>query len=276
MLKRRGKIQLLGTINLMGKIIHMRVLFLFLSIWPYFTVSAQYEKSFATLNNKTVLSRLFDEVTYNSNQEALWKPNYSERINMPVSDDGFCHTVLDTTLYYTTENEEHAVLIFATYEYQNGERTSCHVCSPRISVATFIQEDNKSWSIEQFRKDFVGLGAWGEMLGQLSIEKLGEDFYCLKVQSAIDGNQGYMCSVTSYYSLNNYDYLSEVFSFVYYDSNEGAMEDGNGYTEKVKIRTIPSNESYYLIEENSQRTDRNVSVVRTFRYSEDDGRYIPL
>jgi hypothetical protein len=145
-----------------------------------------------------------------------------------------------------------------------------------LSVATFIQEDNKSWRIEQFKKDFVGLGAWGEMLGQLSIEKLGEDFYCLEVQSAIDGNQGYERGITTFYSLNNYDQLHEVFSFVYYDSNEGAMEDGKGYTEKTKIRTTPTNESYYLIELNAQRSDRKVSVVRKFRYSEDDGRYISL
>lgn len=245
-------------------------------LFVFDAVKGQDEKSFTSLDTKTIISRLFDNPTFNSNQEALWKPNYSERINMPVSDDGFCHTVLDTTLYYITENEKHAVLIFATYEYQNGERTSCHACFPLLSVATFRQEDNKNWHIEQFKKDFVTLGAWGEMLGQMGIEKLGEDFYCLKVQSAVDGNQGYERGITSFYSLNNYEQLNEVFSFVYYDSNEGAMEEGKGTTEETGIRILPTNDVYYLIELNSQCTDRKVPVVSKFRYSEDDGRYIPL
>ena len=232
------------------------------------------ESNFQNLDSKTVLSRLFDNPTFNSKQEALWQPNYSERINMPVSDDGFCHTVLDTALYYTSGNEKQAVLIFATYQYQTGVRTSCHVCSPLLSIATFRQEDNKGWSIEQFKKEFIGMGAWGDRLGRLGIEKLGDDFYCLKVQSAVDGNQGYERGITSYYSLNSYDRLNEVFSFVYYDSNEGAMEDGKGYTEETSLKVMPEEDSYFGIELSSKRTDRKLIVKKKYKYSEEEERYI--
>lgn len=222
------------------------------------------------------MSRLFDHPSFNSKQEALWKPNYSERINMPVSDDGFCHTVLDTTLYYTSGNEKQAVLIFATYQYQTGVRTSCHVCSPLLSIATFRQADNKNWSIEQFKKDFIGMGAWGDRLGRLRIEKLGDDFYCLKVQSAVDGNQGYERGITSYYSLNSYDRLDEVFSFVYYDSNEGALEEGKGFTKETTMKLIPTADSYFCIELRTKLSGGKNTVIKKYKFSEDERHYVPI
>lgn len=234
------------------------------------------ETVFQRLDYKTVILRLFDKVTFDSNQEALWMPNYAERLNMPVSEDGFCHTVLDTTLYYTSENEKHALLVFGTYQYQNGVRTSCHVCSPLLSIATFRQENNKSWRIEGFKKDFVGLGAWGKRLAHLEIENLGADFYSLKVQSAVYGNQGYERGVISLYSLNSYDQFNEIFSFVYYDSNEGAIEDGKGYTDKTTMKITPTADGYFGIELSTKRSGGKNTVIKKYKYSEDERHYIPL
>ena len=262
----------MSTMNLNNTKILIIAFLLFMSD----VVKGQDERFFSHLDYKIVMSSLFDNATFNSMQEALWKPNYSERINMPVSDDGFCHTVLDTTLYYSSASEKHAVLIFATYEYHNGIRTSCHVCSPLLSIATFRQEDNKSWIIEQFKKDFIGLGAWGKKLGQLSIEKLGTDFYCLKVKSAIYGNQGYESGVTSFYSLNSYEQLNEVFSFVYFDSNEGAMEEGKGSTKETSIKLIPNAGSYFDIVLITNRSSAKNMITKKYKYSENEGHYIPI
>lgn len=231
---------------------------------------------FQKLDYETVISRLFDNATFNSKQEALWKPNFSERINMPVSEDGFCHTVLDTSLYYTSENEKHAMLVFATYKYENGVRTSCHVCSPQLSIATFSQENKKSWRVEEFKKDFIGLGAWGKKQGQLSIEKLGTDFCCLKIKTAIYGNQGYESGITSFYSLNSFDKLNEVFSFVYYESNEGALGDGKGLTKETTIKVIPTDDNYFGIELTTNLSGRKNTIIKKYKYSEDERHYVPI
>ena len=252
----------------------MRNWFLLFVTLICFTATAQDEKSFVSLNNKTVLSRLFDKVTYNAQQEALWKPNYAERINMPVSDDGFCHTILDTTIYYKSGNTKNAILIFATYEYERGQKVSCHACAPTLSIATFTRDDDDNWQISQFKKDFIRMGAWGRKLGHWGIEKLGEDFYGLKVQSAIDGNQGYERGITTLYSLNSYDQFKEIFSFIYYDSNEGAMEEGKGVTEEKIMKVTPASDSYFGIELNTKRTGQK-NVTRKYKYSEEERHYIP-
>lgn len=254
----------------------MRIIILTLSIFISICVFGQNEKSFTTLDYKTVMIHLFDKVTYNARQEALWKPNYAERLNLSVSDDGFCHTVMDTTMYYTSGETKHAVVIFATYEYQSGVKVSCHACAPTLSIATFAKENGEDWQIVQFKKDFVSFGAWGKMLGRLGIEKLGEDFYCLKIQSAIDGNQGYERGITAYYSLNEYERFDEVFSYVYYDSNTGAMEVGKGYTEEMSIKILPAEDSYFGIELSSKRTDRKLIVKKKYKYSEEEQRYMAV
>lgn len=238
-------------------------------------VSGQTEKTFTTLDYKTVMTRLFDITNFNAQHEALWKPNYSERINMLVSDDGFCHTALDTSMYFNSGDIKHAVMIFSTSEYQGGMKASCHACAPTLSMATFTREKDGIWQLVQFKKDFIGFGAWGKRLGRFGIEKLGKDFYCLKAQTGIDSNQGYERGVTTFYSLNGYEQYHEVFSFVYYDSNEGAMEEGKGFTEKITMKTTPKDD-YYIVELSSKRTGRKLEVKKKYTYSEAVGRYMPF
>lgn len=252
----------------------MKIVFLSLFILFAFVASGQNDRSFRSLDSKVVISRLFDNVNYSNNQEALWEPNFSEKLNMPVSDDGFCHTRMDTTMFYTSGEVKQAVIIFATYEYRNGVKVSCHVCAPMLSIATFSKEENGSWKILQFKKDFIGMGAWGEKLGRLGIERLGVDFYCLKVKSAVYGNQGYERGTCNYYSLNWYEQFREVFSYVYYDSNEGAVEEGKGFTEETTIKIHQTDNEFFGIELISKRKDRKTPVLKKYRYSEDENRYL--
>lgn len=251
----------------------MRIFILAVSLLISILTYSQDEKMFSSLDYKTVMNRLFDKMAFNAKQEALWKPNYAERINIPMSDDGFCYTKMDTTLYYNSGDTKQAIMIFATYEYQDGVKASCHACAPTLSLASFISEKDGVWHLVQFKKEFIQFGSWGKRLGQFGIEKFGEDFYCLKVQSAIDGNQGYERGVTCFYSLNEYEQFHDVFSYVYYNSNEGAMEEGKGFTEKTTMNTIPTND-FYVIELSSKRTGMNLYVKKKFNYSEDECRYL--
>lgn len=47
-----------------------------------FIANGQVEKSFNTLEFKTVMNRLFDRAVFNDKNEAVWMPNYEESINM--------------------------------------------------------------------------------------------------------------------------------------------------------------------------------------------------
>lgn len=226
--------------------------------------NAQDEKVFRSLDRKTVMNRLFDGVTFNNRNEALWKPNYYERMNIPVSDDKVCHTVMDTVIYYSSNT---AVVIFVTYAYEQGERMACHTCSPSIGLATFIKNRN-DWELEQFNKCFLSdFGAYGEK-GQFAVQKLGDKFYCLKLDAGIYGNQGYSTGANTYYSLTDYDDFKEVFSYVYSDSNEGAMEEGKGYTEETSISILPG-KPYYTIELTTKRNNKSIASKKRYVFSED-------
>ena len=225
---------------------------------------SQTEKLFRTLDRKTVMNRLFDGVTFNERNEALWKPDFSERMNLPVSDDKLCHTVIDTVIYYSSDK---AVIVFATYAYEEGERMTCHACAPAIGLATFIKTGS-NWELVQFRKCFLrSFGSYG-ITGQFAVQKLGEKFYCLKLDTGIDGNQGYFTGTNTYYSLTDYDEFKEVFSYVYSDSNEGAMEEGKGYTDETAISLIPG-KPYYSIELTTKRNNKGISGKKKYIFSED-------
>lgn len=225
---------------------------------------AQDEKVFRSLDRKTVMNRLFDGVTFNNRNEALWKPNYYERMNIPVSDDKVCHTIMDTVIYYSSNT---AVVIFVTYAYEQGERMECHACSPSIGLATFIKNRN-DWELEQFNKCFLSnFGAYGEK-GQFAVQKLGDNFFCLRLDTGIDGSQGYFAGAYTYYSLTDYDQFKEVFSYVYSDSNEGAMEEGKGYTEETAISILPG-KSYYTIELTTKHNNKSTASKKRYVFSED-------
>jgi hypothetical protein len=240
--------------------------FFFLSILLILslTSNAQNEKLFHTLDRKTVINRLFDGVTFNHMNEALWKPNYSERINMPVSDDNLCHTVMDTVMYYSSST---AVVIFVTYAYDAGHRISCHACSPAIGLATFVKTGN-NWELQQFQKCFLpNFGSYGEK-GEFAVQKLGDNFFCLRLDTGIDGSQGYFAGAYTYYSLTDYDQFKEVFSFIYSDSNEGAMEEGKGYTDETTISIVPS-KPFYTIGLTTKRNNTIITGKKKFVFSDD-------
>jgi len=243
----------------MFKITVLSTLF-FLSI----ASNAQNENLFRNLDQETVMNRLFDGVTFNDRNEALWKPDYSERINMPVSDDKLCHTVIDTVMYYSSDK---AVMVFATYAYEQGERMACHACAPVIGLATFIK-NGSNWELEQFRKCFLrNFGSYGEV-GQFAIQKLGDNLYCLKLDTGIEGNHGYFAGACTYYSLTEYHEFKQVFSYVYFDSNQGSAEEGKQYVEETSILIIPG-KPYYSIELTTKRKNKSITGKKKYVFSED-------
>lgn len=234
---------------------------------------AQTERSFSSLDFYTVMSRLFETDRFDSNKEALWKPNYSERIMMQVSDDGYCHTTVDTIMYFSSMNDKYATILFSTYDYIGGSRTSCHACSPTLGVAIFIKSKGENWKIAQFEKNLVQYGSWGKKDGSFSIVKMGKEFYCLRVKSGIDGNQGYVSGSSSYYLLDEYSHFSRVFFYIYMDSSVGAKGRKLGETTEKSIRLLPSNDDYYTIEMTTKSSHLKLSEKSIFKYFPESQTY---
>lgn len=234
---------------------------------------AQNEKSFASLGYKTVMSRLFETNVFTSNKEALWKPNYSEMIMMPVSDDGYCHTTMDTIMYFSDMNNKYATIIFATYEYIGDSRPSCHACSPTLGIAIFVNRNGKYWEIAQFEKNLTKCGSWGKKDGNFSIVKMGENRFCLNLKSAIGGNQGYVNGNSSFYTLDEYSRFRKVFSFVYYDSSVGAKVNEQGRIIEKFLKLLSSKDDYYTIELTTKCTNPKFIKKSTYDYSYELGIY---
>lgn len=265
---------LIGKISCKEKMKKSKLtLTIFLSfIISSYMANGQVEKSFNTLEFKTVMNRLFDSVLYNERNEARWKPNYAESLVMPISDDNYCYTLMDTIMYYSGWRSDKALIIFTTYEYDGGERLMCHACAPTIGIAIFSKELAGKWQIQTFLKNFEEIGSWGERC-ELSMEKLGKDLYCLVFDYSY-GNQGSFSSTRSYYALYDYGIPHEIFSYDYSLSNEG-FEEGKGYSEEIKMKIIPT-DSYYLIELISKRNNSNSVIKSTYKYSEDLRSYMSV
>ena len=241
------------------------------TILVFFTLllNAQTDRFFASLDKESVVKRLFDNAEINSDGEILWTPNYSESINNQVSDDNYCHTKMDTIMYYHGNGYDNAVVIFTTYKYENGEKQSCHACAPTIGIAIFEKSSGTDWEIKQFQKSFITTGSFGER-DKLSLTRIGKDIYCLTISGGY-GNQGYFESDVTYYSLQESDRFNKIFSFQNFSSNEGAVE--NGFNSKTSIKFLPSKKMYSTIELTTTWSNSKQTKKLLYNYSFENQRY---
>jgi hypothetical protein len=222
------------------------------------------------------MSRLFEKAKFDSKNEVVWQPDYEEVLNMPVSNDGYCHTDLDTTMYFSIGSAQYAVLIFATYKYLTEYRVSCHACSPTLGIALFIQEKGQDWRITQFKKNFTESGQWGKREGKMSIVQLGKEINGLNIESAIGGNQGYVSGYSTYYNLHYLSGFHELFSYVYYDSSVSALGINEGLTIEKTLKLVPSDHEYYNIEISTRNSLSKQVKKSIFKYANQSGRYDPV
>ena len=93
-----------------------------------------------TLDRTNIFNALFKpEIT----GECIWKPTKLDSV-FPVSDDGYCHTRLDTVIRYRQDSMGRAILIFST----------CNEYYRLTSIAIFKKGESNTWSLEKFEKPF--------------------------------------------------------------------------------------------------------------------------
>ena len=208
----------------------------------------------------------------NSENEALWKPNFSEKINNLVSDDGFCHTILDTVMYYSVYEDHYALIVFSTFKYDNGLRESCHVCAPIIGLATFKRTLDTNWELNKFQKNFMFDGSYGKR-NKLDLIKLGDYRYCLTCSGGY-GNNGSFESWVQYYSLEEDDDFNVVFSYSKYISDEAFYAGEKGSSQESSIKFIHTKNPYYTIVLNTKSSTTKQIINEIFNYSPRENRYV--
>lgn len=238
-------------------------------------MQAQTTSNFKLLDKKTLLPVLFDSPTLNAKGEAKWKPNYGEvmQFSNVVSDDGFCYTAIDTVITYKLLNTEKTIVIFNTIKYNSSmQRMDCHACGVVLSIAEFTNQTNGSWAIDYFYKYFTKGGGWGKRGGSMGIVEIGKNEFALNIKSAIDGGQGYLSGISSYYEINRWDGIKNIFTYTFYNSDEGAM--GTMGEVKTSIKFLPSEKGYYNIETTEKSNKKSTTLVSKYKFNDEVDKYL--
>jgi hypothetical protein len=159
---------------------------------------------FDSLTPRFVMNRVLDQPEYDSLGYALWKPNYNEQMEFHVSEDGKCHTNVDTVMFWTDRNQRKcAAMIFATdhfssYPGKGGklEIGDCHFCGSAIGIALFYQRKDDRWRLYAFQKQITSIGIFGEYSKNkqtgawFGFKQIGDPWTCLVIRDEIGAQSG--------------------------------------------------------------------------------------
>ena len=184
--------------------------------------------TFDLQDTQRMLTILFDSgFIDDTTGDVLWKPvNFADAVEANLSDDGYLHTSLDTVLYFSTYGVHHAVAVFATFHYENGEVSDCHACGAQLSVAVFDEAAvSGRWQVRQFAKHLTALGGFGAN-GLVGLLQFGENQWALSLDMSWFG-QGIS---SEYVEFRNLDNLEKVFNYVVHEDNTGVWGESNEKT----------------------------------------------
>ncbi|MEP7233977.1 MAG: hypothetical protein ABI778_01655 [Ignavibacteriota bacterium] len=192
-----------------------------------------------------ILRSLFDTKLVKNNV-AIWEPNFSEAQEFNVSFDGKCHTSLDTVMKFRADNQEFALLIFATYGFLSAtEKEDCHACAPDISLAIFSKDEDGNWIFQRMKKFLMRWGQWGGFDGA-SLKKIGDNVYAIAFDGGGSG-QGYTDAIVEFFELQSFQ---NIYTVATHSDNNGVGDDAaTQYDWDRKVEIIPSKngKGYYEI-----------------------------
>ncbi len=264
--------------------------------------NSEQESIFESLDSKLILTKLFDNPELDSTGAALWTPNFADRMNLPISFDGKCHTNIDTILYFRDNKEnESAAVIFTHYYYVKEYLDSTKICiggshftGVPLGIALFTKQKNNKWEIYYFEKHFSELGYFGtyrtgrEDEGKICLRKIGDKWTCLSLRQGIGGSSGYSWGYESLYSIEKFQFnnqqnddevtewyacnlLNNLLTYNYYNSH--TSPDEKEHTEKkVELKTIEKKNDYYDIDLIIHKDGKR--LIEKYSFSERYNKYI--
>jgi len=201
---------------------------------------------FSKLSPSELLNPLFGPKQIINENVAIWQPNYSEKSIFPLSEDGLCYTSLDTIIYFSTQHESKALAVFGTIGYWDGEPDYCRACRPLLSIAVFSTNEDSTWILQRFKKDFVFHGSWGEV-GKTEVVAVGKDKFALSLYSG-GFAQGFTYFRVDYYDMWNFGWI---FGSIVEESNEGYYDKTDpqafSYTSNIDFIAGGENEYYTIV-----------------------------
>lgn len=257
---------------------------------------------FHSLSKLELFTKLFGRPEFDSDSNAAWKPDYEDRLSLPLSDDGKCHTAVDTVMYFTDHrNTPCAVVIFANYLLWHERHSiphdvgGSHFEGVRLGIALFSQS-NEGWNLYEFKKHFAYLGYFGTYrtgradAGMISLKTIGDRWTCLSLVQGIGGNTGVFSGYEQLFSIEEYPlgnqedgfseqpasdlgYVHTILSYNYSESGYGETleEEDRIYTDR-QMKIIPKRNDYYDIE--LLTTTNGRKTKQKYKYSEKYKRYI--
>jgi len=171
---------------------------------------------FSDLADTIVIKTLFDAKKVIKGT-AYWLPDFEEKLNFLVSEDGYCNTSIDTIFYYGNEKYKNAIVLYSTID----TTITCHACAPTLSIATFYKINNdKKWKLDRFKKNWILSGSWGKSCSAELVE-IGSGEYAIRKDEGYFG-QGVEESSCTFYELYSFE---KIFTLSTSGSNTGNFEE---------------------------------------------------
>ena len=183
-----------------------------------------------------LLKLLFNPATMEKNL-AAWKPDPDAKLNMQVSDDGYCYTNVDTII----KLPDAWLVIFTTIAYDTlGLPIGVHAYGANYGCAKIVMANGK-YNIAKFNRWFTTRGSYGNKADSIGIVKAGRD-YLLFIVSGFT-NSGETIENIDYYETNSF---TNVFSYASYDSDDGLYDDSTKVeVMKRKMEFVPNGSAFY-------------------------------
>lgn len=180
-----------------------------------------------------ILQLFFSPVKAINKKIVLWKPTTDDFFNMPISDDGLCHTQIDTII--DLHNQNYIILMRTSAYRLNGKILDAHPSSPTYSIAT-VKAQKSQFDILNFKKNLIACGSFGNGYDTLTVEKFGKDFPLLNFSSSYVGT-GTEINTNTYFELN---YFEKVFEYnTYYSVGDSTQSDSNYSETNQRLIHIP-------------------------------------
>jgi hypothetical protein len=183
---------------------------------------------------------------------ALWKPDPEAKFNMDISDDGLCHTNIDTiiTIPRLCGTDKDYLIVFTTIGYsahgQYGRPANYSCAYVHSNWAT-----KGVYSIESFQRNFTTAGMLDSPKGNVALRKIGNCSYALDVTTGYQGDK-----VMEYESLFSLPYLVELFSFQNFKG--GGVDSTSEYYDGIETNLTYSSKT------GCDYDDMNVETLHTY------------
>jgi hypothetical protein len=177
--------------------------------------------------------------------------------------------ILDTIIELNSSKK----FIFVTNS--NSPNNDCHACAPLISTFIFTLNNGK-WEIENKKYELDYIGTYGKPY-HVEALKLGPEQVGV-VFTGTDGNQGFLSTTTTLYSIFNKDFIQSFKLELNFDSRASGSATQTNYSSTYKL--IPGkNPDYYDISVKWQGKNYDFTAKKyypmdkTERYIYTNGKY---